>query len=203
MSNKKVIRLVLMFLSAIIIGLGISFFVNAKLGADAMTTFEEGLSNTLHLDLSICLIIANGIFVLLTLLIDRKSLHLTTLVYPLFISLGIKISSLFVPSLDNIVIRVFFMLLALIIIGMGIGLAVVCDSGNNPYDGFVVSLSGITKIQFRYVRAVCDLVVLAFGVLLKGSFGIGTFVAILLQGTVGQFFIEFFSKNKTINNLTK
>ena len=51
MSNKKVIRLVLMFLSAIIIGLGISFFVNAKLGADAMTTFEEGLSNTLHLDL--------------------------------------------------------------------------------------------------------------------------------------------------------
>ena len=201
MSNRKVIRLVLMFLSAIIIGLGISFFVNAKLGADAMTTFEEGLSNTLHLDLSICLIIANGIFVLLTLLIDRKSLHLTTLVYPLFISLGIKISSLFVPSLDNILIRVFFMLLALIIIG--IGLAVVCDSGNNPYDGFVVSLSRITKIQFRYVRAVCDLVVLAFGVLLKGSFGIGTFVAILLQGTVGQFFIEFFSKNKTINNLTK
>lgn len=201
MNKKTVKRLVVMVISALIIGGGISFFVLASLGADSMTTFEEGLSKTLNLDLSIALIIANGIFVILTLFIDRKSLHLPTLVYPVFISLGIELFDLFMPTVINgLVLRVIFMLIGLALIGLGIGLAVNCNIGNNPYDGFVVSLSKKTKIEFRYVRSAMDLIVLVCGVLLHGSFGVGTFVAILLQGTVAQFFIDNLGNNKTLKN---
>ena len=37
-----------------------------------------------------------------------------------------------------------------------------------------------------------DITVLIIGIVLRGNFGIGTFISMILQGTIGQFFIEFF-----------
>lgn len=197
---KNIKRLMVMILSAIIIGFGIAFFVDAQLGADSMTTFEQGISITFNIDLALCSIIANGLFVILTLFVKPKALTIPTLVYPLFISLGIKIANLLIKAdLTDLLVRVIFMLMGLITIGLGIGLGSNCNCGNNPYDGFVICLSEKLKTQFRYVRMVIDIILLIVGILLKGSYGVGTIVAIVLQGSIAQWFIENFNKWEMLN----
>ncbi len=200
MSKHFIKKLIVMIISGIIIGLGIAFFVKAELGADSMTTFEQGLSVSFNIDLALCSIIANVIFVLLTLLVNAKALTIPTLIYPLFISLGIKLTNMFLPNVSSIEMRIVYMFIALIMIGVGIGLGSNCDCGNNPYDGFILCLSEKIKLQYKYVRMVLDAIILVVGILLKGSFGIGTIVAIVLQGTIAQWFIELFKKSKALKN---
>ncbi len=200
MSKNFIKKLIVMIISGIIIGLGIAFFVKAELGADSMTTFEQGLSVSFNIDLALCSIIANVIFVLLTLLVNAKALTIPTLIYPLFISLGIKLTNMFLPNVSSIEMRIVYMFIALIMIGVGIGLGSNCDCGNNPYDGFILCLSEKIKLQYKYVRMVLDAIILVVGILLKGSFGIGTIVAIVLQGTIAQWFIELFKKSKALKS---
>ncbi len=200
MSKHFIKKLIVMIISGIIIGLGIAFFVKAELGADSMTTFEQGLSVSFNIDLALCSIIANVIFVLLTLLVNAKALTIPTLIYPLFISLGIKLTNMFLPNVSSIEMRIVYMFIALIMIGVGIGLGSNCDCGNNPYDGFILCLSEKIKLQYKYVRMVLDAIILVVGILLKGSFGIGTIVAIVLQGTIAQWFIELFKKSKALKS---
>ena len=54
----------------------------------------------------------------------------------------------------------------------------------------------IKKINksFSLVRPVMDAGLLIIGVLLKGTFGVGTFIAIFCMGPVANFFIKIFSK---------
>ncbi|MDO4378680.1 MAG: YitT family protein [Erysipelotrichia bacterium] len=190
MSKKFIKRMAVMIISGMIIGLGIAFFVSADLGADSMTTFEQGISKTFNIDLALCSIVANALFVVLTLFVQPKALTIPTLVYPLFISLGIKLADIVLVPVDSLPLRIVFMLLGLVTIGLGIGLGSNCNCGNNPYDGFVICLSEKFTIQFNYVRMVIDAVLLIGGILMQGSYGIGTIIAILLQGTIAQLFID-------------
>lgn len=199
MKKSFIKRLFVMIISGIVIGLGIAFFVKAELGADSMTTFEQGLSITLNIDLALCSIIANGLFAILTLLISAKELTIPTLIYPLFISLGIKLTNMFLPNISNDQLRIVYMFIGLVTIGLGIGLGSNCGCGNNPYDGFVLCLSKKINIQYKYVRMVLDAVILVVGIVLKGSFGIGTIVAIVLQGVIAQWFIDNLKKSKRLN----
>ncbi len=200
MSKNFIKRLIVMIISGIIIGLGVAFFVKAELGADSMTTFEQGLSVSFNIDLALCSIIANALFAILTLFVNAKALTIPTLIYPLFISLGIKLTNMFLPNVSSTEMRIVYMFIGLIMIGVGIGLGSNCDCGNNPYDGFVLCLSEKIKFQYKYVRMLLDAIILVVGILLKGSFGIGTIVAIVLQGAIAQWFIEKFKKSKTLKN---
>ncbi len=190
MSKKFVKRMAVMIISGMIIGLGIAFFVSADLGADSMTTFEQGISKTFNIDLALCSIVANAVFVVLTLFVKPKALTVPTLIYPLFISLGIKLADIILAPAASLPLRIVFMLLGLVTIGLGIGLGSNCNCGNNPYDGFVICLSDKLKTQFKYVRMVIDAILLIGGILMQGSYGVGTIIAILLQGTIAQLFID-------------
>ena len=91
------------------------------------------------------------------------------------------------------------MFIGLVTIGLGIGLGSNCGCGNNTYDGFVLCLSKKINIQYKYVRMVLDAIILVVGIVLKGSFGIGTIVAIVLQGVIAQWFIDNLKKSKSLN----
>ena len=193
---KKLVRdYLIMIIGAIVIGIGVAFIVSGNVGGDTMTTFEQGLTKTFHISLPIAMIIANGIFVILLLAFAKEKISIDTILSPLFISAGSKIGLLFMPSLDDMVIRYVFFLIGLCIAGIGIAIGAQSATGSNPYDGFVLALSKKTNKSFSVVRPVMDAGLLIIGVLLKGTFGVGTFIAIFCMGPVADFFIKIFAKN--------
>ena len=193
---KKLVRdYLIMIIGAIVIGIGVAFIVSGNVGGDAMTTFEQGLTKTFHISLPIAMIIANGIFVVLLLVFAKENISIDTVLSPLFISVGSKIGLLFVPTIEGMVIRYVFFLIGLFIAGIGIAIGAQSATGSNPYDGFVLALSKKTNKSFSVVRPVMDVGLLIIGVLLKGTFGVGTFIAIFCMGPVADFFIKIFAKN--------
>ena len=192
---KKLVRdYLIMIIGAIVIGIGVAFIVSANVGGDAMTTFEQGLTQTFHISLPIAMIIANGIFVVLLLVFAKENISIDTVLSPLFISVGSKIGLLFVPTIEGMVIRYVFFLIGLFIAGIGIAIGAQSATGSNPYDGFVRALSKKTNKSFSVVRPVMDAGLLIIGVLLQGTFGVGTFIAIFCMGPVADFFIKIFAK---------
>lgn len=192
---KKLVRdYLIMIIGAIVIGIGVAFIVSANVGGDAMTTFEQGLTQTFHISLPIAMIIANGIFVVLLLVFAKENISIDTVLSPLFISAGSKIGLLFMPNLDDMIIRYVFFLIGLFIAGIGIAIGAQSATGSNPYDGFVLALSKKINKSFSVVRPVMDAGLLIIGVLLKGTFGVGTFIAIFCMGPVANFFIKMFAK---------
>ena len=192
---KKLVRdYLIMIIGAIVIGIGVAFIVSANVGGDAMTTFEQGLTQTFHISLPIAMIIANGIFVVLLLVFAKENISIDTVLSPLFISVGYKIGLLFVPTIEGMVIRYVFFLIGLFIAGIGIAIGAQSATGSNPYDGFVLALSKKTNKSFSVVRPVMDAGLLIIGVLLQGTFGVGTFIAIFCMGPVADFFIKIFAK---------
>ena len=192
---KKLVRdYLIMIIGAIVIGIGVAFIVSGNVGGDAMTTFEQGLTKTFHISLPIAMIIANGIFVVLLLVFAKENISIDTVLSPLFISVGSKIGLLFIPTIEGMVIRYVFFLIGLFIAGIGIAIGAQSATGSNPYDGFVLALSKKINKSFSVVRPVMDAGLLIIGVLLKGTFGVGTFIAIFCMGPVANFFIKIFSK---------
>ena len=192
---KKLVRdYLIMIIGAIVIGIGVAFIVSANVGGDDMTTFEQGLTQTFHISLPIAMIIANGIFVVLLLVFAKENISIDTVLSPLFISVGSKIGLLFVPTIEGMVIRYVFFLIGLFIAGIGIAIGAQSATGSNPYDGFVLALSKKTNKSFSVVRPVMDAGLLIIGVLLQGTFGVGTFIAIFCMGPVADFFIKIFAK---------
>ena len=192
---KKLVRdYLIMIIGAIVIGIGVAFIVSANVVGDAMTTFEQGLTQTFHISLPIAMIIANGIFVVLLLVFAKENISIDTVLSPLFISVGSKIGLLFVPTIEGMVIRYVFFLIGLFIAGIGIAIGAQSATGSNPYDGFVLALSKKTNKSFSVVRPVMDAGLLIIGVLLQGTFGVGTFIAIFCMGPVADFFIKIFAK---------
>lgn len=194
MKNKTLRNYLLMLASAMIIGVGVSFVVYGNTGADAMTTFEQGLSITLGISLPFAQIIANGFFVVLLFIINRKRVNIDTILCPLFISLGCKLTLLVLPSVDAVVLRYIYLIIGVLIIGCGIGLGSTTPSGSNPYDGTVLELSERFKIKFSILRPIMDCSLLIIGILLKGSWGIGTIYAICTTGYFSNIFIKLFKK---------
>ena len=128
-------------------------------------------------------------------IVDRKALKITDIVYPFIISAGIKLASYIPLPLHSMGLRVLYFAIALILIGFGIGLGVNSKCGNNPYDGFVLLISKKVNRQFKHIRILMDIMVLIIGIILRGSFGVGTILSMILQGAIGQFFIEFLEKS--------
>ena len=124
----------------------------------------------------------------------KENISIDTVLSPLFISVGSKIGLLFIPTIEGMVIRYVFFLIGLFIAGIGIAIGAQSATGSNPYDGFVLALSKKINKSFSVVRPVMDAGLLIIGVLLKGTFGVGTFIAIFCMGPVANFFIKIFSK---------
>ena len=140
------------------------------------------------------MIIANGIFVVLLLVFAKENISIDTVLSPLFISAGSKVGLLFMPSLDDTIIRYVFFFIGLCIAGVGIAIGAQSETGSNPYDGFVLALSKKINKSYSIVRPVLDAGLLVIGILLKGTFGVGTFIAIFCMGPVANFFIKMFAK---------
>ncbi len=71
---------------------------------------------------------------------------------------------------------------AIVVIGIASGMYISSGLGAGPRDSFMLALTEITRLPVHVNRWMIEVVVVIVGIILGGSFGVGTIIFALLVG---------------------
>ena len=168
-------------------GFGISCFLTADLGVAPWDVFHQGLEKKTGIPIGIIIEIT-GVFILLLWIPLRERVGLGTLLNAVQIGLVVFLIDDHLPHTDLLVPRLGYMLLGLLSIAVGSGFYIGAGLGSGPRDGLML---GISKhgISVRVARTAIELTVLAAGIALGGTIGIGTVAFTFGIGPLVQIFL--------------
>ena len=168
-------------------GFGISCFITAELGVAPWDVFHQGLEKKTGIPIGIIIEIT-GVFILLLWIPLRERMGLGTLLNAIQIGLVVFLIDDHLPHTDVLVLRIAYMLLGLLSIAVGSGFYIGAGLGAGPRDGLML---GISKhgISVRVARTAIELAVLAAGIALGGTIGIGTVAFTFGIGPLVQLFL--------------
>ena len=186
-------------ISALVIcGAGSSLFVNAALGSDPLTAFIQGLSLQLGCSYGSAMTFINAVAVVLVLVMDRRFIHLGTV---LSVLLGGFISNWLILSLRQVLgpsphlaVRIFLLLAGTFCVAFGVGIYQAARLGASPLDALNQILALKLNIPLRYERMLCDAVFFTLALLLGGKIYIGTAVSLLGVGPIMAYSMDKFIK---------
>ena len=191
------IKVLICTLSLMLLGLGCGINVVTAQGADPITVFYEGLSKVLGISVGMVASILNASLVATVFFINRKYVHIGTVIYIFvlgtFINYGIwiykclQIPELFIWQLSGSLVGCVFCF-----IGLGGFMAV--DIGIDPWTAAAVILSKKINKSFRIVKIVLDGLTLLFGWLMGGRVGIITVFCVVAGGPIIQKSYELLDK---------
>ena len=186
--------------------LGLSGAINIKtgLGADPITVFYEGLSKFLHSDIGLTINILNASLTILVFFIERKYVHLGTLIYVLllgiFVNCGMWLYDLLqIP--DIFIVKLLVSIAGCFIAFLGLGMYISIDIGIDPWSAVSVIASKKTGKSFALIRFVQDASTLLLGVWMGGTVGIITVFSVLAGGPIIQKAISLV--DKMLKNMLK
>ncbi len=168
-------------------GFGISCFLTAELGVAPWDVFHQGLERKTGVPIGIIIEIT-GVFILLLWIPLRERLGLGTLLNAVLIGLVVFMIDHHLPHTDVMALRVGYMLLGLLSIGIGSGFYIGAGLGSGPRDGLMLGLSK-HGISVRFARTAIEITVLLAGVALGGTIGVGTVAFTFGIGPLVQIFL--------------
>jgi uncharacterized membrane protein YczE len=98
------------------------------------------------------------------------------------IAAAIELGLLIIPEVNNLALKVFYVLFGILLVGIGSALYITCGLGTGPRDGLMTGLHYRTGVRVGRVRLGIEVVALTTGALLGGSLGVGTALFALLIG---------------------
>jgi len=154
-------------------GLGEGLLVVAHWGATPWTVFAQGIARHAHISLGwSTAAISCVVLVLWFPLRERPGFGTIANLIIIAYVLDLSSSSLAEPSND--VLKAIYVVVAVLLIGVGSALYLTCGLGPGPRDGLMTSLHRRFGISVVYVRLTLEVAVLVIGWLLGGTVGVGT-----------------------------
>ncbi len=163
-------------------GLGIALFVVAKLGLAPWDVFHQGVSELTGLPMG-TVIILTGLALLAAWIPLRQRVGIGTILNAVVIGVVVDLVLHVLPSTDLLAVRVAYLVAALAVVGIGSGLYIGAGLGNGPRDGIMVGLAE-RGISVRLARTAVEVAVLAAGLALGGTVGVGTVAFMLGIGPI-------------------
>lgn len=161
-------------------GLGLALLVQAHLGLDPWTVLTQGLAERSGLTLG-TITVGLSLLVLLIWIPLRERPGLGTIANALIVGPVLDLGVAVIPVPDALVVRLVFLVGAVLVVAAGTGLYVGAGWGPGPRDGLMTGLArhGLPIIA---ARALIEGTVLLGGWLLGGSVGLATVVFALTIG---------------------
>lgn len=192
MMNKKYTRhLSMIVISGFLLGIGCSMLVKGAIGSDAMTTLMEGIHIASGYSISTCNLIINMSLFILSAILDKKSIGFGSIMFPLITTLGIMFDSAIPLIGQGVIYSIFYYSFGILLMCLAIALNSKCECGKNPYDALCFSLSEKMNIRYNIVRMICDGLMLISGIILHGTFGIGTIISIFGIGNIAVLLMKY------------
>ncbi len=210
--NKLGIRLVSYFVGLFIMTIGIAISVKSNLGVSPVSSIPYTITCVFGIEMGNATILFHVFLVLLQLALLRKKFKainfaqvLVGIVFGKFTTLCNTLAS-FLPTPENIAIRIIMVLVSVVIIAIGIFFYLPADIMPLAGEGAMQTISELTGISFPKVKTGFDISMVVVSLItcliaLKslGSVGLGTVIAAVLVGVVlGEITKKFGAKRDSI-----
>ena len=168
-------------------GVGIGLMSQSTLGVPAWDVLHQGLEKQFGLGFGTWSIIVS-FFVLFLWLPLREPYGIGTVLNAIIVGWVINISVEIIPEADAVWLQMVMMALGILLIGWASGPYIGAQLGPGPRDGL---MTGIARRgpSIRLTRTFLEVTVLVVGVLMGGTFGVGTVVYVLGVGPIVQHYL--------------
>ncbi|MGD2042728.1 MAG: hypothetical protein PVJ28_03695 [Acidimicrobiia bacterium] len=184
-------RLVQLVIGLVLFGVGIAMMLQSGLGLPPWDVLHQGLAEQFGLTVGIWSIIVSFVVLVLWLPL-RERYGLGTLLNAIIIGVVIDLAALGIPEPTNIWLEGLLMIGGILLIGFASGLYIGANLGPGPRDGLMTAIARRGP-SIRLTRWGLEIVVLITGILLGGTFGVGTVAYALFIGLIVQFFLHRWS----------
>ena len=171
-----------------LLGAGVGICHAAGWGTDPLSVFADGLAKTAALSFSVSSYL---IYVLLAGVgwsLDRRQVTLWSFVSPFATSLGIEAVLRLLRPMQLSALSLICYLAGIAVMALGIAFTIRADMGKSPYDAFIFAVMARTGKGYAVIRWGTDVLWLAAGAWLGGVWGVGTVLALALNGKLTEVF---------------
>lgn len=204
MSTKLWKKIFLLVLGLTIAHLGVTFFIQADMGADPFNVLVQGIYRSVpwpeflgwshgRTHMLICFLIIGVL-----LLADRTYVKIGTVICMI---LGGPIIDFFTKILGGVInnslpvpVRAALLIAGCMILACGMTIVIKSEAGTGPNDLVAIVLSDKSRKPFGIVRVLTDVCFVVIGFFLGGTFGIGTIICAFIVGPVAQLFMPYAEK---------
>lgn len=173
-------------------GLGITFFIRARLGLAPWDVFHTGVSDKVEIAVGTVIIMV-GVVLLLLWIPLRQRPGIGTIMNAIEIGLVVNLTKPIIGEPDHIVGRLALMSAGLFIVGLGSAIYIGSGLGAGPRDGLMLGLSE-RGISIRSARTIIEITVLVTGIVLGGPIGLGTVAFAIGIGPIVQVLLPRFDR---------
>lgn len=185
-------RLPRLLVGLVAFGLGIALLVRSGLGLGPWDVLHQGISDRSGAPIG-TVGIAVGVVLLGSFPLLRERIGIGTVANTVVIGVVIDLTMLVLPDAEDLAVQVAFMVGGILAIALGSGAYIGAGLGPGPRDGLMTGLARGTGASVRLVRTGIEVTVLAMGVVLGGTVGVGTVAFALAIGPLVQVFLGWFS----------
>lgn len=208
--HHMVKRVVLSFISIIIMGFGISLFSVSGFGVDPFTSMNMNIADTIGIGFGTYQLIVNAVILLYVIIVAHRGL---VGIGTAFNMVGCGYACEFFQGLIEplvkgnytMAIRIPLLIAGIITLCFACSLFFTANVGVGPYDALGFMLSRGTRLPHKWVRVITDITVILIGLVISGgltalingnfsdvhNIGIGTIITALCMGPL----INAFNKN--------
>ena len=179
--NQSLQRFLILILGLTLFGIGEAFLVITSLGNSPWVVLSEGISLNSNLNIGQSTFFVSLIVLFFWIPLKQKP-GFGTLANMVVIAAAIELGLLIIPEVNNLALKVFYVLFGILLVGIGSALYITCGLGTGPRDGLMTGLHYRTGVRVGRVRLGIEVVALTTGALLGGSLGVGTALFALLIG---------------------
>jgi len=182
----------------VICGFGIGLTLQSGLGVPPWDVLHHGLSLRFGLSIGVWAVIVSALVLLLWIPL-REPFGVGTILNAVIIGVMIDVTAWLVPPAAGWWLAWPMVLAGTVMFGLGSGMYIGARLGPGPRDGLMTAIAR-RGLSIRLTRSVLEIVVLVSGILLGGSFGVGTVIFALAIGPLVQFFLPRWSITPTLSS---
>lgn len=179
--NQSLQRFLLLIFGLTVFGIGEAFLVVTSLGNSPWVVLSEGISLNSNLSIGQATFFVSLVVLFFWIPLRQKP-GFGTLANIVVIAVAIELGLLIIPEVENISLKLFYVLFGIFLVGIGSALYITCGLGTGPRDGLMTGLHYRTGVRVGRVRLGIEVLALTTGALLGGSLGVGTALFALLIG---------------------
>lgn len=177
-------RLVRLYVGLVAFGLSSALMVRANLGLGPWDVLHQGVARHLHVQLG-WVTIAVSALVMLAWIPLRQRPGVGTVSNLVVVGLAVNVSLDLLPAEHALVVQILLLLGGIVLNAGATALYIGAALGPGPRDGLMTGLAARGH-SIRVARTAVEVIVLALGIVLGGSYGIGTVLYALGIGPLVQ-----------------
>ena len=156
-----------------IFGTGEAVLIAAGIGVSPWTVLAQGITEQTSFTVGEATFIVS-VCVLLLWIPLRETPGIGTILNAILIALSIDVMAPFIPEQENLPNAIVQSAFGVMMVGIGSALYLSANLGPGPRDGWMTGVQKKTNWPIGRVRVGIEIIVLSIGILLGGTFGLGT-----------------------------